>query len=106
MEPVMVGNNERKEKPFMGETMLKDAARAGGRLVHGIATSRDAVVSALDDGRTAVKQLAKRTRNTMDDMVEDATHNIRRYPFCSVAIALGVGTLVGVLISRNGRRWL
>src|SRR5690348_1347050 len=102
MEPVMVGNNQQKEKAFMGETMLKEATKAGERLVHGIAASREAVSNALDESTTAVKQFAKRTRNTMDDLAYDASRNIKRYPFRSVAIALGVGTLVGVLISRNG----
>ena len=90
----------------MGETMLKEASKAGERLVHGIASSREAVASALEDSTAAVKQFAKRTRNTMDDLVYDASRNIKRYPFRSVAIALGVGTLMGVLISRSNRRWM
>ena len=90
----------------MGDTMLKEAARAGERLAQGIAASREAVSTALDESTTAVKQFAKRTRNTVDDLVYDTSRNIKRYPFRSMAIALGVGALVGVLISRNGRRWV
>ena len=104
MEPVLVSNNEPKEKPSMTDTMLKDATKAGERFVHGLAASREAVAKSLEDGTTAVRHFAKRTRNTVNELVDDAAHNIKRYPFRSVAVGLGVGMLVGVLIARNGRR--
>jgi ElaB/YqjD/DUF883 family membrane-anchored ribosome-binding protein len=68
------------------------------------AASKEAVVSALDDGRSVVKHITKRTSRTVNDLLDDAVHNIKRYPLGSIMIALGVGALVGVAIGRTARR--
>jgi ElaB/YqjD/DUF883 family membrane-anchored ribosome-binding protein len=94
-----------KEKPMMSSNnVLKEATKAGGRVVQSFAASKEAVVSAIEDGRTVVKQLTKRTRRTVNDLLDDTVHNIKRYPLGSMMIALGVGALVGVVIGRNGKR--
>jgi ElaB/YqjD/DUF883 family membrane-anchored ribosome-binding protein len=84
--------------------VLKEATKAGGRVAKSFNASKEAVATAIDDGRTVVKQLTKRTRRTVNDLLDDTVHNIKRYPFGSVMIALGVGALVGVVIGRTARR--
>ena len=84
--------------------VLKEATKAGGRVVHSFAASKEAVVNAIEDGRTVVKHITKRTRRTVNDLVDDTVHQIKRYPLGSIMVALGVGALVGAVIARNGRR--
>ncbi|HYL76101.1 MAG TPA: hypothetical protein VEU96_17960 [Bryobacteraceae bacterium] len=84
----------------MKENVLRTATIAGERVVQGFNASKEAVVDALEDG----KKLVKRTQRTAEDLLDDASHNIRRFPFSSVAIAFGAGTMVGILVARNGRR--
>jgi len=94
-----------KEKPMMSSNnVLKEATKAGGRVVQSFAASKEAVASAIEDGRTVVKQLTKRTRRTVNDLLDDTVHQIKRYPLGSMMVALGVGALVGVVIARNGKR--
>ena len=69
-----------------------------------LASSKEAVVSAIDDGRSVVKQITKRTSRTVNDLLDDAFHQIKRYPLGSIMVALGVGALVGVVIGRTARR--
>jgi len=84
--------------------VLKEATKAGGRVVHSFAASKEAVVNAIEDGRTVVKHITKRTRRTVNDLLDDTVHQIKRYPLGSMMVALGVGALVGAVIARNGRR--
>lgn len=84
----------------MKENVLRTATIAGERVVQGFTASKEAVVDALEDG----KKLVKRTQRTAEDLLDEASHNIRRFPFASVAIAFGAGTIVGLLIARQGRR--
>jgi hypothetical protein len=69
-----------------------------------LAVSKEAVISAIDDGRTVVKQITKRTSRTVNDLLDDTVHQIKRYPLGSIMVALGVGALVGVVIGRTARR--
>jgi ElaB/YqjD/DUF883 family membrane-anchored ribosome-binding protein len=66
--------------------------------------SKEAVASALDEGRSVVKHITKRTSRTVNDLLDDAVHNIKRYPLGSLMVALSVGALVGVVIGRTARR--
>ncbi len=84
--------------------VLKEASKAGERVVHSFAASKEAVASALEDGRTVVKHIAKRTRRTVNDVLDDTVHQIKRYPLGSMMVALGVGALFGAVIARNGKR--
>jgi ElaB/YqjD/DUF883 family membrane-anchored ribosome-binding protein len=84
--------------------VLKEATKAGGRVVHSFAASKEAVANAIEDGRTVVKQITKRTRRTVNDLLDDTVHQIKRYPLGSMMVALGVGALVGTVIARNGRK--
>ena len=44
------------------------------------------------------------TRDRVEDFVYQATRKIKRSPLAAVALAFGVGALLGVVLSRNGRR--
>ncbi|HYL36634.1 MAG TPA: hypothetical protein VEV17_12040 [Bryobacteraceae bacterium] len=80
----------------------------GGRVWQRLAESKEALTDALDEKRRIVNRAWKRSREAAGDLVHETGRSIKRSPFRSVAIALGAGTLagtlIGVLVSRNGRR--
>jgi ElaB/YqjD/DUF883 family membrane-anchored ribosome-binding protein len=88
----------------MTGNVLKSATDTGVRVMQGFASSKEAVAEALQDGQKTVKRFIKRTRNTTEDLLDDAAQSIKRFPIGSVAVAFGVGAVLGVLISRTGRR--
>ncbi len=84
----------------MRESILKDAARTGERVVEQFAASREALTGVWDDTRHFVK----RTHRSVRDFLGDASYNIKRSPLRSIGLAFGAGAIVGLLISRTGRR--
>ena len=84
----------------MRENVLKDVAKTGERVLEQFEASKEAVADVWD----GTKQFVKRANRTLEDLASDAKHNIKRFPIRSVALAFGAGAVVGVLISRNGRR--
>lgn len=83
----------------MKENVLRTATMAGERVAQGFTASKEAVTEALQDGR----KLVKRTRRNAEHLLDEASHNIRRFPIRSVVIAFGAGIVIGAVASRNGR---
>jgi len=84
----------------MRENVLRDAAKTGERVIERVVASREAVSDAWED----TMHFVKRTQRTVEDLLGVAQHNIKRFPFRSVAVAFGAGAVIGLLISRSGRR--
>jgi ElaB/YqjD/DUF883 family membrane-anchored ribosome-binding protein len=87
----------------MRNNALRDTINSGAKVVQGIAASKEAVSDAFDEGKDTVTKFLKETRHAAEDWVDEATHNIKRFPIGSVVMAFTVGALLGVLLSRNGR---
>jgi ElaB/YqjD/DUF883 family membrane-anchored ribosome-binding protein len=87
----------------MRDNALRNTINSGAKVVHGIAASKEAVADAFEEGKDTVSHFLKETRHKAEDLVEEATHNIKRFPIGSVVMAFAVGALFGVLVSRNGR---
>jgi ElaB/YqjD/DUF883 family membrane-anchored ribosome-binding protein len=87
----------------MRTNALKNTINSGAKVVESIAASKDVVSDALQEGKDTVSQFLKDTRHAAEDLLDEATHNIKRFPIGSVVLAFSVGALFGVLISRNGR---
>ena len=83
---------------------VSEAAKAGQRAIHDLKISRDTVADTLEDGRVAAERLIGETRDRVEDFVYQATRKIKRSPLAAVALAFGVGALLGAVLSRNGRR--
>ena len=88
----------------MKETVLKTAANAGEKVVQGFAVSKDSVAEVVGDGTRSVKHFLKRTRYTAEDLLDEAAHNIKRFPLGSVMVAFGAGALLGLVVSYTGRK--
>ena len=87
----------------MRNNALRDTMNSGAKVVQGIAASKDVVSDAIEEGKDTVTKFLKETRHAAEDWVDEATHNIKRFPIGSVVMAFTVGALFGVLLSRNGR---
>ena len=83
---------------------VSEAAKAGQRAIHDLKLSRDTVSETWEDGRAAAERLIDETRDRVEDFVYQATRKIKRSPLAAVALAFGVGAMLGVVLSRNGRR--
>jgi len=88
----------------MNARAFKNATDAGERLVGRLSESKENMADAWEDGTQAVKQFIKRTRGNVEDLLDDATRNIKRNPLGSVTMAFGAGLLLGFVVSRSGRR--
>ena len=62
---------------------------------------------AVEDGVVAARRLARRSRYTAGDLIDDAAHRVKRDPLRSVAIGLAIGLGLGALAvwlaTRNAR---
>jgi ElaB/YqjD/DUF883 family membrane-anchored ribosome-binding protein len=87
----------------MRNSALKHTIDSGARVVQNIAASTEAVTDVLQEGKDTVGKFLKETRHAAEDWMDEASHNIKRFPIGSVVMAFSVGALFGVLISRNGR---
>ena len=88
----------------MRVTSMKSAIDAGQRAVQDFASTKEAVSDALVERTATMKKLWKQTRDRADDLVYEASRSIKRSPMRAMAVALGAGALLGLLIARNGRR--
>ena len=87
----------------MRASALKNTINSGAKVVESIAASKEVVSDAFQEGKDTVTQFLKDTRHSAEDLLDEATHNIKRFPLGSVLMAFSVGAVLGMLISRNGR---
>jgi len=87
----------------MRASALKNTINSGAKVVESIAASKEVVSDAFQEGKDTVTQFLKDTRHSAEDLLDEATHNIKRFPLGSVLMAFSVGAVFGMLISRNGR---
>jgi hypothetical protein len=88
--------------------LLEKAMHVGERLaeVGGEAARLKAAAShAVEDTVTGARRLAKRGRYAAEDLMEDATHRVKRDPLRSVvlgfALGVGMGALAAWVATRN-----
>lgn len=58
----------------------------------------------LEDGQESAVRLWNQARETGEDFLYQLNRQVRRHPWKAVAVALVAGTVVGCLVSLNGRR--
>lgn len=82
----------------MGAYAVRDTLASADRIRQRVGSSMDALSDVLEDGRATMKQIVKTTRNKTEDLLYDASRNIKRSPLSSVLVAFGIGAVVGVMI--------
>lgn len=89
--------------PIMNIKALKTDPDDNLRFARRLTNSKRALSDAWGDGRARVGRLVKRTRHRTEELIDEACHSIKRAPLRSVAVAFGVGALLGTLIVRDGK---
>ena len=57
-----------------------------------------------EEGQESAVHLWNQARETGEDFLYQLNRQVRRHPWKAVAVALVAGTVVGCLVSLNGRR--
>ncbi len=65
-----------------------------------LAISKQAAQDAFEDA----KDIVDRARHNLQNVLNDARHAVKRRPAQALALAFAAGALVGVVVSRNGKR--
>jgi len=90
----------------LDKAMEVDAAVAQMRALSG--HMKEAVADAAEDGISAAKRAVKQGRRTAEDLVDDAEYQVKQHPLSAVGVSfgigLGLGAVIGVLLSRIGHR--
>lgn len=87
--------------------LLRKTMKAGSQLAEAVPNTEcvKAVSEAVEEGMEATRRAVKRGREAAEDLVEEATHNVKRYPLQSLAITFGVafwaGALAGWFVARR-----
>jgi ElaB/YqjD/DUF883 family membrane-anchored ribosome-binding protein len=75
------------------------------QLEAGVGRAKEAVANALEDGIATTRRSLNDIRYAADDLVDDAEHYVKRHPLSApgmaLAVGLGLGALIGLLLSRN-----
>jgi ElaB/YqjD/DUF883 family membrane-anchored ribosome-binding protein len=95
-----------KENVLRGTQFVEEQISSLGREASRL---KGAVTDAVEDSVITAKRAVKRGYNSAEDMIDEAAHQIKRYPLRSVMGAFAIGALVGCLLSwtpkiSNGRR--
>ena len=90
--------------------LLEKARHVGERLREAggeVSRLKTEASQAVEDAVTEAKRLAKRSRYTAEDLIDDAAHRVKRDPLRSVALGLAIGLGMGALAvwvaTRNAR---
>jgi ElaB/YqjD/DUF883 family membrane-anchored ribosome-binding protein len=73
-------------------------------MIQDLKASSETVSEAWEDGREALERFLEETRDRAQDLIHQATRQIKRKPLASFGLALGIGVILGVLLSSSRRR--
>jgi len=60
----------------------------------------------VEDGINAAKRAVKQGRHAAEDLVDDAEYQVKHHPLSAVGVSfgigLGLGAVIGILLTRTG----
>jgi ElaB/YqjD/DUF883 family membrane-anchored ribosome-binding protein len=85
---------------------VTDIGAAAAQLGAGVERVKGAVADVVEDGIDAAKRALKQGRRAAEDLVDDAEHQVKRHPLGTLGaffgLGLGLGAVIGILLTRNG----
>ena len=81
--------------------LLSRARHVGERLMGAgseVSRLKSEASHAVEDGVTAARRLAKRSRYAAEDLIDDAAHRVKRDPLRSVVLGFVIGISLGALV--------
>jgi ElaB/YqjD/DUF883 family membrane-anchored ribosome-binding protein len=88
--------------PPTTQDRLIDVVGRAAHVAHEARVLKTMAADAIEDGVHAAKRAVTRGARGVDELQETTAYRIKRAPFRAVAIAVGVGLLIGVLCARWG----
>lgn len=87
------------EKPNVADRIV-DAVRHAAHISHEARLVKSVACDAIEDGtheaRRAVKKSVQRGIDRLEDIKDESVHYVKRQPLKAIAMAAGVGLMVGV----------
>jgi len=77
---------------------VTDSAVNLAHLTHQVAKAKTLIEDVIDVGMHKVDRSIKRSRVAVEDCIEDTTYFIKRHPWESIGVAVGAGTVIGLLV--------
>jgi ElaB/YqjD/DUF883 family membrane-anchored ribosome-binding protein len=77
---------------------VTDSAINLAHLTHQVSKAKVLLDDAIEDGKRKAERALKRSMNAAEDCLVDTTYFIKRHPWESVGIAVGLGTMFGLFI--------
>ena len=68
------------------------------RIEKRVENSRERVQDAMEDATRTAERLLKLGRNTCEDVLDNTTHQVKKFPIPALGVAFAAGALLGVLI--------
>ena len=85
---------------------VTDVGAAAAQLEAGVERVKGAVADAVEDGIDAARRGLKQGRRAAEDWVDDAEHQVKQHPLGTLGaffgLGLGLGAVIGILLTRNG----
>ena len=73
-------------------------------LTEGVSKAKVFVNDFIEDGKHKVERTFKRGRMATEECIEDTTYFIKRHPWQSMGVAVGVGAVVGLFAGWQASR--
>ena len=101
---VTAAHTPESEKPNVADRIV-DAVRHAAHVSHEARMVKSLACDAIEDGaheaRRAVTKSVQRGIERMEDIKDESVHYVKRQPLKAIAIAAGVGLMVGI-----GAAWI
>jgi ElaB/YqjD/DUF883 family membrane-anchored ribosome-binding protein len=72
----------------------------------GVERMKETVTDAVENGINAAKRAVKQGRHAAEDLVDDAEYRVKQHPLSAVGVSfgigLGLGAVIGILLTRTG----
>ena len=86
---------------------ITEVGAAAAQLEAGVGRAKDTVADAVENSIEAAKHGFKQGRRAAEDLVDDAERQVKQHPLSTLGvffgIGLGLGAVIGILLSRNGQ---
>jgi ElaB/YqjD/DUF883 family membrane-anchored ribosome-binding protein len=90
-----IGQTTEGEMPSMAGRVI-DAARHAVHLSHETRAVKSLAEDAIEDGVRKARRAARRAIERLEDIKDEGIHRVKREPLKSIALATGVGLIVGL----------
>jgi ElaB/YqjD/DUF883 family membrane-anchored ribosome-binding protein len=87
-----------EEEVMKASEVVVDAGRKLGEFGSGAAEFVSTVSNSAQEGMAAAKRTVRKGVHATEELLDDTAHTIKKNPFTSVGITLGIGLGAGVLI--------